>query len=327
MGIVYSGQLRPPAPTLTEANLGPQTGKVFVITGGTSGVGLELAKILYNAGGTVFVTGRSQKTVQAAITEVKASTPQPGNTPGVIDGVDLDLSDLSTIKAKAQILLEKAPKIDVLQLNAGVMVPPADSKSAQGLELQMGVNCVAHLLLAHLLTPALVAAAQQAAANNAAPGSVRVVWAGSLAVDVSPKGGLEMSAVKNPPRAPNANYIATKVGNWFLANYFAELPAIKENNILNVAQNPGNLRTNLQRHLNFIQDFLVGLMLYPSVYGAYTELWAAVSDELSIQDQGSFVLPWGRKHPKPRPDLVKAIEGGKAREFGEWCEEQIREFR
>jgi NAD(P)-dependent dehydrogenase (short-subunit alcohol dehydrogenase family) len=322
----YISQFFPPTPTLTEANLPSQRGKVFVITGGTSGVGLELAKILYHAGGTVYVTGRSTSTVSAAIAEIKASNSGDGSTAGVIDGVEIDLSDLSTMKAKADALLRKTDKIDVLMLNAGVMVPPTGSKTAQGLELQIGVNCVAHLLLAHLLTPALVSAAQAAASSNAAPGSVRIVWAGSFAVDLSPPNGFKMSAIHSPPSSPGANYGNSKLGNWYLADYFASLPTMASNNILNLVQNPGNLKTNLQRNVPSIGNLVLWPLLYEARYGAYTELYAAVSDELSMQDQAGYVIPWGRKQTAPRKDLVASIEGT-GREFAAWCEEQIREYR
>ncbi|KAF2678836.1 NAD(P)-binding protein [Lentithecium fluviatile CBS 122367] len=327
MGNIWS-QCFPPAPTLTEANLPSQKGKVFVITGGTSGVGLELAKILYNAGGTVYITGRSTKTVSAAISEIKAASAGHEGSVGVIDGVDIDLSDLSGIKAKANELLHKTGKIDVLSLNAGVMVPPSGSKTAQGLELQIGVNCVAHLLLAHLLTPALVTAAQAATSSNAAPGTVRVVWASSLAVDLgAPKNGFKMSAIHNPPSSPQANYSYSKLGNWYLASYFSTLPAITDNAILSITQNPGNLKTKLQRNVGSFLDLLFTPLYHDAKFGAYTELWASLSGELGIQDQGAYVVPWGRRHPGPRKDLVKAIGEGKDREFAEWCEEQIRVFR
>ncbi|TGO29686.1 hypothetical protein BPAE_0012g00410 [Botrytis paeoniae] len=59
MGVIFL-QFFPPAPTPTEQKLTSQTGKVFIITGGTSVVGLELATILYRAGGRVYIAGRSE---------------------------------------------------------------------------------------------------------------------------------------------------------------------------------------------------------------------------------------------------------------------------
>jgi NAD(P)-dependent dehydrogenase (short-subunit alcohol dehydrogenase family) len=320
-------QVYPPPPTLTEGNLPSQRGKVFVVTGGTSGVGLELAKLLYNAGATVYVTGRSMKTVSAAIAEVRSSGPWDGGAAGVIDGVDIDLSDLTNMKAKAEELLRKTAKIDGLILNAGVMLPPLGSTTAQGLELQVGVNCVAHLLLAHLLTPALVTAAQIAAADRAPPGSVRVVWTGSISVDINaPKHGFPMSEIRSPPPNPAVNYTNSKLGNWYLAAYFGSLPEIASNNILSVVQSPGLLKTNLQRNFTSVQSFMIRLTGKHAKFGAYTELWSALSQDLTMQDQGGYMAPWGRRHEALKPDLHRSVKG-RGREFAEWCEEQIMGYR
>ena len=59
MGVTFS-QFFPPTPTLTEANLPSQKGKVFIVTGGASGVGFELCSILYQKGGKVYLAGRSR---------------------------------------------------------------------------------------------------------------------------------------------------------------------------------------------------------------------------------------------------------------------------
>ena len=66
MGVTFS-QFFPPKPTLTEVNLPSQKGKVFIVTGGTSGVGFELCAILYQAGGKVYLAGRSEANAQFAI--------------------------------------------------------------------------------------------------------------------------------------------------------------------------------------------------------------------------------------------------------------------
>ena len=67
--------------------------------------------------------------------------------------------------------------------------------------------------------------------------------------------------------------------------------------------------------------------------GAYTELWAASSSELTMEDGGKFVLPWGRLHDYPRSDLLAAMkskeEGGSgvAAFFVEFCEKRTAEYR
>ncbi|KAI4113234.1 MAG: hypothetical protein LQ338_008213, partial [Usnochroma carphineum] len=96
MGATFS-QFFPPPPALTEANLPSQKGKVFIVTGGSSGVGLELCALLYQAGGTVYLAGRSESNAHAAISNIKARRPAP-SSPGELDFLFLSLEDLTTIR-------------------------------------------------------------------------------------------------------------------------------------------------------------------------------------------------------------------------------------
>jgi retinol dehydrogenase-12 len=84
--------------------------------------------------------------------------------------------------------LSKEKKLDVLWNNAGVMIPPQGSKTAQGYELQLGTNNIAPFLFTKLLTPIL-----QSTAKTAPPRTVRVVWlSSSVAESASPTGGVDM---------------------------------------------------------------------------------------------------------------------------------------
>ena len=66
----------PPKPQFTEQNLKPQNGRVFLVTGGYSGIGFELSRMLYQAGGTVYIAGRSQEKGEKAIAELKQQYPE-----------------------------------------------------------------------------------------------------------------------------------------------------------------------------------------------------------------------------------------------------------
>ena len=114
---------------------------------------------------------------------IRAAHP---DSKGSLIFLHLDLNDLTTIRATAETFLAAEPRLDVLYLNAGVMVPPKGSKTAQGWELQLGTNNLAHFLLVRYLHPAL-----RAAAKEAPPASVRVVWVSSSAVDFAPKPPIE----------------------------------------------------------------------------------------------------------------------------------------
>jgi NAD(P)-dependent dehydrogenase (short-subunit alcohol dehydrogenase family) len=214
----------------------------------------------------------------------------------------LDLSNLSTIKSSAEAFQSKEPKLDVLWNNAGVSSPPAGSVSKQGFELQMGTNCLGPLLFTQLLLPQL-----QAAAKSAPRGTVRIIWTSSQVVDfVAPKGGFALADLDYPSKDTTKNYVTSKLGNWFLAHELAA--EVGAQGIMSVVQNPGNLKTNLLRHysgINFwaVKLFISPFLLYHAKFGAYTELWAGLSDDLTIEENGGYVIPWGRIHPAPRKYL------------------------
>lgn len=74
------------------------------------------------------------------------------------------------------------------------------------------------------------------------------------------------------------------------------------------------------------------LYLYPTIYGAYTELFAGLSHTLTPSHAGSYILPWGRFSSNLKADLVegmktKSEEGtGAAKSFWEWCEGEVRAY-
>lgn len=309
---------------MTEANLPSQKGKVFIVTGGASGVGFELCNVLYQAGAKVYLAGRSEANAQSAISHIKALSP---TSPGGLIFLSLSLDDLTTIKPAVEVFTSKESRLDVLFNNAGVSLPPRGSVSVQGQELQMATNCLGHYLLTQLLLPTLLHTAK-----SASPAAVRVIWTSSIAVDVTaPTCGIKISELNTPSSDQQTNYVTSKTGNWFLASALAAQVGPK--GILSVTQNPGNLKTALLRHAPWILGFVTTPLLHRAKMGAYTELWAGLSADLGIEEGGKYVVPWGRLHPKPRPDLLAALKTqedggtGVAAQFLEYCEKQTAEFK
>ena len=183
-------------PVLTEKSLPRQQGKVFLVTGGNSGVGFELAKILYSAGATVYLTTRSKQKGEDTVRAIRAISAE---APGVVKFLQLDLNDLATVKACAAEFAAQESKLDVLWNNAGVAGVPVGTVTARGHEQHLGVNCVGPLLFTRLLLPQLQAAA------TAAPdrGSVRVVWTSSWLCDSkAPKGGIAFDELPHGSKDP-----------------------------------------------------------------------------------------------------------------------------
>ncbi|KAG8531235.1 uncharacterized protein KY384_004593 [Bacidia gigantensis] len=208
------------------------------------------------------------------------------------------------------------------------MFPTDGSKDAHGTELQIGTNCLGHCLLYRLLQPIL-----SKTAAISPKGSVRVAWAGSSAIDLlSPKpDGMELDEEGRPKdKGVQLNYGQSKVGNLFLARNFAK--TTPENGVVHVCFNPGNLKTELQRHWRGLGATLTDmLILRPAINGAYTELWTALSPDLTEKNSGAYVVPWGRIGGF-RYGIDKALkspaEGGTgvADRFFEWCEQQTERY-
>lgn len=136
----------------TAQQLPDLTGKVYVITGGNSGIGFEAAKHLGLAGADVVLACRSVAKAQDAATGLRTLID------GQVDVAQLDLGDLSSVRTAAGQLRAKYRKIDALINNAGVMQTPKQ-KTADGFEMQFGTNHLGHFLWSGLLIDLVDAAA------------------------------------------------------------------------------------------------------------------------------------------------------------------------
>ena len=270
MGNAISQSYFPQNAPLTEKNCPDQSNprRVHLVTGGYGGVGYELSLILYRAGATVWIAGRSESKGNDALSSIKAAAP---DSKGSLHFLKVDLSDLPTIAPAAkEFLTHSNGVLHVLHNNAGVMIPPSGSISAQGHELQMATNCLGPFLLTKLLTPALRNTAKGEAAKGNPEGGVRVTWAGSLGIEFSPSGGIAFPPAKEggaEPVAPKVSlqgwsYTQSKAGNLFLAIELArrerEESALDwESEVRHVAFNPGNLSSGLQRHAGYVESFML----------------------------------------------------------------------
>lgn len=252
------------------------------MTGSNTGIGKELAQILYSKNAKVYVAARSEDKANAAIESIKAASP---GSKGALVFLGLDLADLTTIKKSAAEFLSKESKLHVLFNNAGVMFPPQGSKTTQGYELQLGVNNLGTFLFTQLLTPTLVATA---AAEP--PNTVRVVWVSSSAAEhFSYKpGGVELANLNYTKHddSVSAKYGNSKAGNYLHATEYGRRH--RADGIVSVALNPGNLKTDLGRHLSSVTKLALSLILHPPVFGAYTELFAGLSPDVTVDKSSDF---------------------------------------
>ncbi len=135
----------------TSEQIPDQTGRVFVVTGANSGLGLATTRALARRGGHVILAVRDEGKGRRAVADITAE--QPGAS---LEVRRLDLADLDSVRAFADELRTDHPRLDVLVNNAGVMAPPR-SLSAQGHELQFACNHLGHFALTALLLDLLTA--------------------------------------------------------------------------------------------------------------------------------------------------------------------------
>ncbi|KAL2785354.1 hypothetical protein BJX66DRAFT_315054 [Aspergillus keveii] len=303
------------APSLTETNLPDQSGKVFIVTGASSGYGLLLVTVLYKCNGTVYLAARDTTKLQQITKDLRSRFP---NSKGQVHFFALDFTDLTTIKKAADEFLSRESKLHVLWHNAGVMIPPQGSKTKQGYELQLGTHNVGPTLLTKFLYPALKNAA---ADPGTAKDSVRVVWVSSVVVSGAPTPAIDFDNLDyHVDEGAWVKYRRSKAGNILQAVAFAE--RAKDDGIASVTLDPGVAMTNLQRTMPGWLQVIVRLMAQKPEIGAYTQLYAGLQPDLDVHKPGSWVVPPG-KLVSGRADL---FDRELCERFWEWNEEQIKAY-
>lgn len=123
--------------------------QVVLVTGANSGTGYETAKAYYEQGARVLFACRSEKRAMDAIADIKKGGSRdvfgtmsynPVTTNGSLQWLNLDLADLNSVDDMARQILELEPRLDVLFLNAGIMMIPPGDFTKQGYSLQFGTN-------------------------------------------------------------------------------------------------------------------------------------------------------------------------------------------
>jgi NAD(P)-dependent dehydrogenase (short-subunit alcohol dehydrogenase family) len=136
----------------TTADIPDLTGKVAVVTGANSGLGLETASALAGKGARVVMAVRDQERAASAEARIRGESPSAD-----LVLVPLDLGSLASVRSAAGQILAANPRVDILVNNAGLMATP-ERKTEDGFELQLGVNHLGHWALTAQLMPGLLAA-------------------------------------------------------------------------------------------------------------------------------------------------------------------------
>ncbi|KZV84369.1 NAD(P)-binding protein [Exidia glandulosa HHB12029] len=303
-------ELMPPKPKWLPANDMPDcTGKVFLVTGGNSGIGFETVKELLKKGGKVYLAARSRSKGEEAITSLEKETGKRAIF------LELDLGNLASVKRSAQTFIDMEPQLNVLINNAGVMACPVEMITSDGYDLQFGTNVIGHWYFTTLLLPTILATADANPAEK--PRIVNVTSNGhrchpSIDYDILRDGPKRhaMSTVKL--------YGQSKFGNIVVSN---ELARRYDDKIVSISVHPGGIKTNLQRHYLQLPLGVQNWMMADPWMGAITQLYAATSPEAADLN-GKYLIPYARLgRPNPKADDVRT-----GTDLWKWLEEQVKEL-
>ncbi|KAI1120720.1 hypothetical protein F5Y10DRAFT_289358 [Nemania abortiva] len=320
--ISFMQQSFPGKPNFVESNIPNLENKVIIVTGSNTGVGKEIARMCYQKHATVYMMARSEEKTRKAIDDIKVDVPK---SRGQMIYHKLDLSDLKDVKSSVQAFLAKEQRLHLLFNNAGVGYPEKGSRTAQGYELQLGVNVLGTFAFTKFLTPLLVSTAK-----ISPPDTVRVIWASSSAAEAqSPKGFIQGLADWDE-KGVYPQYCLSKLGNYYHATEFAARYAA--DGIISIPLNPGNIDSDFWRTMgSVVTCMLRKTLLYPPRYGAYTNVFAGFSPEVTREKSGQFVSPWGQFRDVSKDMLEgsksRSLGGnGTAEEFWAWSEAQVQPY-
>jgi NAD(P)-dependent dehydrogenase (short-subunit alcohol dehydrogenase family) len=239
------------------------TGKVAIVTGGYSGLGLETTKALANAGAIVIVPARTPEKAQKALVDIPN-----------VEQAALDLADPASIDAFAGGFLSRTKNLDILINNAAIMASPL-MRDARGYEAQFATNHLGHFQLTARLWPALKAA------NGA-----RVVSLSSIGHRIS------------PPDLEDPNFERTEYNKWLSYGRAKSANALfavgldargAKHNVRAFAVHPGGIMTDLQRYMPEEEKRAMGWIDENGVVnerfktpsqGAATSVWCATNAQL-----------------------------------------------
>jgi len=146
--------------TWSLADMPDQSGKVAAVTGSNAGLGFEIASALAHGGARVVMACRTETKALAAMQKILATSPK-----GTVEFMQLDLGDLSSVRAFASQLTDTVDRLDILGNNAGLMAIDK-STTVDGFETQLGVNHLGHFALTGQLLPLLLATPSSRVVNH-----------------------------------------------------------------------------------------------------------------------------------------------------------------
>lgn len=279
----------------TDENIPDLSGKTAVVTGANSGLGFETTRALARKGAHVVLAVRDPSKGAAAVERLQDELP--GTSLAVIE---LDLASLSSIRAFSERYIKQYPALDLLINNAGVMAIPY-RETADGFEMQFGVNHLGHFALTGMLLPHLLNAS-----------AARVVTVSS-ALHRRGKPNFEAANGQESYEKRDA-YSRSKLANLLFAYELQRKLAACGTDAISVAAHPGYAATNLQlagprmegtRYLNVAMALSNRFFAQSASRGALPILFAATDP--GVQG-GDYIGPGGLMEMRGYPKKVASSD-------------------
>ncbi|KAF2851946.1 NAD(P)-binding protein [Plenodomus tracheiphilus IPT5] len=295
-------------------------GKVFIVTGGNSGIGYYTVAHLAGHGAHVYMCARNLKKGTDAISRIKEMYPS-----AQVDLIQVDFMDLSSVVAAAQHFLTLETALHGLVNNAGIMATPLEM-TKDGHEAQWQTNYLAHWVFTdHLLQVMLKTS------KTLPVGSVRIVNLTSSGHLSAPKGGINFDDPTLKDASVWARYGQSKLANILHTKslhekYGPDSPGVRngDGEIWTSCVHPGLVETNLADGVSasgfgmtsvFSVLRVIG-MIWPADKGSYTSLFCVASQDMKAEQSGGyfeifkrFGEPTWQSGPAKDVKLAERLEG------------------
>jgi NAD(P)-dependent dehydrogenase (short-subunit alcohol dehydrogenase family) len=245
-----------PKPDWNVQDIPSQTGRIFLVTGGTSGMGYEDAKALAVAGAQVVIAARNPERGREAIEKIKVEAPD-----AKLQFEAVDLSSLESVRALTERLNRSLPRLDGLINNAAVMALPERRESADGFEMQLATNYLGHFALTADLLPLL--------RKSDAP---RVVTLSSIAIH---RGRLNLDDLQSESYDAYAAYAQSKLACLMFALELQKRSDAAGWGLRSIAAHPGIAVTEL-------------VARGPGLDSERGRAWVAMRDQMQTAAQGAI---------------------------------------
>ncbi len=295
----------------TPDGLPDLSGKLYIITGGNSGIGLEAAKILAERNADVVIAARNPTKGANAVTQID----QLGS--GKAQMLKLDLADMASIRAAAEEAKTRFGSVAALINNAGIMQTP-EQKTADGFEMQIGTNHLGHFLWTALMI------------GQVDPEDGRVVTLSSIAHRLG-KVNLDDLMFEKARYDATQSYGQSKLANMLFGQELHRRLQASGSKIKSIVCHPGYSATELQSTgptglMNAIYKLTNALMAQPAKLGSYPTVLSAADPAVV---SGAYYGPtamWYTRGPVGDCDVEKrGLDEATAKGLWDLSEELVGE--